>query len=47
MAVHQAQALPFPRGQKRNLFGHDPSSQMESATTRYAGPCVHLPQSSV
>lgn len=44
MTVHQAQALPLPRGQKFNLIGHDPSSQMESATTRYAGPCVHLPE---
>ena len=47
MAIHQAQALPFPRGQRLHLFRHDPSSPMDGFTTRYAGVCVHLPPSNV
>jgi len=47
MAIHQAQALPFPRGQQFHLFRHDPSSPMDGLTTRYAGACVHLPPSNV
>ncbi len=47
MAIHEAQALPFPRGQQFHLFRHDPSSPMDGFTTRYAGVCVHLPPANV